>query len=420
MICENCVYLSSLKKYVVNHGTLTDCKFCGSHSICIEDKELYDFMLEKAHDVLVPTDDLSSYEQGLVFECGASEPAVFELWAFFEDYSKWAVNEFMESFADYLPKETNSSGHSVLYALDDGFLDELNNFENGWKKFLFSINNENRFFNQSATKFLDDLFAVLVVGSSLDISVVDTLGSEQSLYRARVATDVNQIKKISQDSLRELGPTPAHLASNQRMSPEGISVFYGAFDRATCISEIRPLVGDAVISGEFRALTALRLLDLNKLVDLKSNTDVFDENYVQHAHATAFFKELVFRMSRPARRSVKNPYLSTQVIFEYLSIKFDGQVDGIKYRSVQQDQAGECIALFPGASRVSATSSNVLAPSVDPFQDCEGSKLFFVPESLKYHRVRGVIYQQEEFDDDFVFTADDRLLKSLPILGSRF
>jgi hypothetical protein len=146
---------------------------------------------------------------------------------------------------------------------------------------------------------------------------------------------------------------------------------------------------------------------------------VFDDDYVQHAHATAFFKELVFQMSRPARRGVGNPYLSTQVIFEYLSVKFANQVDGIMYRSVQQDQAGECIALFPYASGVSNTASNEF-PATGIFQKKDIDRLFFVSDSVRYHRVRGVDYKQQEFEDDYVFTANDRTLKLMHCHDGRF
>lgn len=420
MICQNCVYLPTLKKYVLAQGAMTDCDFCQSHSVCVEDKDLSDFMLEKADNILVPTDCLSSYEQGLIFECSSDDPHIFELWEFFEEFSTWAVEDFMETFFENIPKEHDSSGRSILYALNDGYLDDLNDFENGWEKFLLSINNKNRFFNQQATKFLDDLFAVLIVGSKLDSSIVHVLDNEKSIYRARIAADKSTLKEINSDPVKQLGPTPAHLASNQRMSPEGISVFYGALGRSTCISEIRPLVGDTVISAEFRALTDLKILDLNKLVSLKPNIDVFDDSYVQHAHATAFFKELVFQMSRPARRGVGNPYLSTQVIFEYLSVKFANQVDGIMYRSVQQDQTGECIALFPSASSVRNNSSNESSPGGHLYQQNSQDKLLFVPNSLRYHRVRGVSYHQQEFEDDYVFTANDKMLKLLSFRDNRF
>ena len=411
LICFNCVKLPSLKKYIAQNGAQFNCVFCQKQEICSDVKTLQAFMLEKVYQVLVPVDDLSSYDQGMVFDCGADEPHIFELWAFFEDYEKFACDAFMESFIDIIPREKDDRGNVVFYALNDGTLDEINEFEDRWESFLESIRHGNRFFNELAKKFLDDLFSVFLLDSILDDSIVNVLDSETPLYRARIASDANTMKEIWSDPVKQLGPTPAYLASNQRMSPEGISVFYGALDRATCISEIRPLVGDKVISGEFRALADLKLLNLNKLVDLRFNLDFFDENYVRSAHASAFFKELIFQMSRPARRDSKNSYISTQVIFEYLSVIFREQLDGIVYRSVQQDQSGECIALFPGASFVSATGSCQLTISIEDSHRDKDEKLFFVPGSLLYHRVRGVAYQQEDFDDDFIFTLDDKILR---------
>jgi len=51
-----------------------------------------------------------------------------------------------------------------------------------------------------------------------------------------------------------------------------------------------------------------------------------------------------------------------------------------------------------------------VAPSVDIFQDSETSKLFSVPDSLKYNRVRRVNYLQEKFDDYFCIQSGRKIL----------
>ena len=175
----------------------------------------------------------------------------------------------------------------VLYALDDGLLDELNEFENRWQNFLASIINEHRFFNKTAKQYLDDLFEVLLVHGEIASTLLSSVDIETSLYRARIAGDPSVLKEIKNDPASQLGPPPSHLASSQRMTPEGISAFYGAFDRETCISEIRPLVGDSVVSAEFRALKPLHLLDLNKLVTLDPCVDIFSQKIysVQSCHS---------------------------------------------------------------------------------------------------------------------------------------
>lgn len=417
MICSDCVYMASLKKFVQNNGSRVVCNYCKSPGNCVRDSVLSELMREKAYKVLVPTDHLSSYEQGMVFECGSDTPHIFELWEFFEDYSRYACDEFMESFIQDLPSENDETGNTVLYALDDGSLDEINDFDKRWEEFLSSISNQSRFFNRNAKKFLDDLFQVLLNGDNLDQSVINTFNHDIPVYRARVAPDKETLKDIQESPTSHLGPTPSCFASNQRMSPEGISVFYGALDRETCISEIRPLVGDNVVSCEFRVLSEIHLLDLNKLISFEADFDVFHDAYLQHSHAKEFFKELVFQMSRPARRGNTNKYLPTQVVFEYFSVKYGHQIDGVMYSSVQQDQSGECIALFPQSSAVSQSGSSQLPDPNNPFFERDQSTLFLVPDSLRFHRIRGVSYQQQESENDFMFTAGEKILT---LVGDRF
>jgi hypothetical protein len=408
MICSDCVNTESLTKFIKVKGFRVKCYFCHTIGICVHDAVLSDFMADAVQKAVVSTDCLTSYEQAMVFECGSDTPDTFALCDYLDGY---ACDEFIESFAQDLPFDEGG-----LYALNDGTLDELNDFGSRWTSYMSSIESQHRFFNSTAKQFLDELFEVLLISDDIDPSLVHSVGYDIPIYRARIAADKETIKKIQSSPMSELGPPPSALASNQRMSPEGISVFYGALNIDVCISEIRPLVGDAVLSGEFRALSQLKLLNLNKLESFNAGIDIFDDGFIKYSHAVSFFKELVFQMSRPAHRGSGNPYLSTQVIFEYLSLKLGGQVDGIMYRSVQQDQAGECIALFPRANTVSESGACELVDSDDPFYEKDENVLFFVPSSIKYHRVRGVSYQQKEYTDDLVFTAGKRVLE---LIGER-
>ncbi len=219
-----------------------------------------------------------------------------------------------------------------------------------------------------------------------------------------------QIKAINKDPVKQLGAVPAKLASSQRMTPAGVSAFYAAFDRNTCISELRPIVGDGVVSGEFRPNRALNLLDLNALKDVQNNDDIFSDRWKILSHAYAFFPELVFKLTRPSSRNNQHDYLATQVIFEFLSTQFGSQIDGLMYPSIQTSGDSHNVALFPEHSL--ANNGTVYLDNSDPFQK-DNAALFFVPESIRFHKVKSASFEATEEDNSVMLTSGDSVLRKL-------
>lgn len=410
MICTNCVYHNAFKRFVASTGMNSNCSYCGKENICVEDEALDRFLLDKIHEILIPTSELSDYQQAIIFECGSDEVSVFELGDFIEMYVSIVNGTYLEGLLERLPNDTNDNGSSVLYALDDGNLEDLNDFENRWGGFINSIKHHKRFFNELALSFCNDLFSTIIDDDQILPSLVVDLPITQALYRARVAYSVRDIETIDEDPIRELGAVPAQLATSQRMTPAGVSAFYAAFDRNTCISELRPIVGDNVISGEFRPIRALKLLDLDALKDIQIDDDMFSDRWKVQSHAYAFFPELVFQLTRPSRRHSQHDYLATQIIFEYLSTEFGSQIDGIIYPSIQTNGDSYSVALFP--ERSIANNGTASIENADPFQK-NVAALFFVPESIRFHRVKGASYNATEEGSSIMLTAGDMLLKRL-------
>ncbi len=388
----------------------SECSYCGKEKICVVDEALDRFLLDKIHEILIPTSELSDYQQAIIFECGSDEVSVFELGDFIEMYVPVVNGTYLEGLLDRLPKDDDENGRPILYALDDGSLEDLNDFERRWAGFINSIQHEKRFFNKLALSLCNDLFDTIIVNDELLPSLIDDLPITQALYRARVAYSVKDIETIGEDPVRQLGAVPAQLATSQRMTPAGVSAFYAAFDRNTCISELRPIVGDSVISGEFRPIKALKLLDLDALKDIQIDDDIFSDRWKVQSHAYAFFPELVFQLTRPSRRHNQHDYLATQIIFEYLSTEFGSQIDGIIYPSIQTNGDSYSVALFP--ERSIANNGTVSLENAAPFQE-NSAALFFVPESIRYHRVKGASYNATEEGSSIMLTAGDTVLKRL-------
>ena len=102
------------------------------------------------------------------------------------------------------------------------------------------------------------------------------------------------------------------------MNAKGISVFYGAFEKETCVAEIRPPVGSYVVIGKFEFVRDLRLLDLDLLADVRDWVSHFDPNYVELKGRFAFLRFLVEEISRPVMPGDEaSDYLPTQAVAEY-------------------------------------------------------------------------------------------------------
>lgn len=101
-------------------------------------------------------------------------------------------------------------------------------------------------------------------------------------------------------------------------------------------------------------------------------------------------------MSKPKGRNDELSYLSTQVVFEYLRLRFGKQVDGLVFPSVQTGEKGTNLVLFPEASVISAKlyeppdemalAFKDLPPAVfDPHE-----KLAVIGGSLRFHKVTAI------------------------------
>lgn len=410
MICSKCVGPVQLKKLIDGQGNPGRCRYCKTVGIVVETHTLFDAILNLVRENVATEQDLTEYELGLIYECGADFVAVQGIDIVLSEWFYLGDEPYFDDLMAYVPKEflKNAHGQEQHYFSEDGNL-ELNIYEAKWNDFVQGVSHAHRFFNPHAKGFLDAVFNMLRSdGGKLKPEVVRVIACGQELYRARTVTDRDAAKKIQESPHTELGPTPKDKASSQRMTPHGIAALYCALERATCLSEIRSITGDIVVSGALTPTGQLRLLDLTKLEQVEPlPLTLFDRGYRDRLHLTTFLKSLVKKMSRPKGRNDELSYLATQVVFEFLRLEFGNEVDGLVFPSVQTGEAGTNVVLFPEACIVSA--KGFVAPDElekafgpDPFavpeSFDEGAKLAFVVNSLCYHRVTAIETKADKYD----------------------
>jgi len=144
----------------------------------------------------------------------------------------------------------------------------------------------------------------------------------------------------------QLAAPPACYAKANRMSAEGISIFYGANNIKTALAEIYNAIDRYATVAQFKNNQKLFLLDLSKILHMKLPS-LFDRENRDKRGYIRFFKEFINMIINPVDNIPAIEYVPTQILTEYFRhvYQYGYLADGIIYPSVKNPN-GKCYALF--------------------------------------------------------------------------
>lgn len=387
-VCYRCVHDAYLGRQIRRTGTSTICALCTGIRKC------------------TPLSDVVSRVEGIL-DGYVIEGEYFRRFADWGDSQEgdsldtWVstifgcdnVEPIVEAVCDRLDSYSRDTNYSKrIYRLDD--------IGHQWFEFQEGMKHGQRFFNDSAKTFLDWIFKDLYKysASSDGEAVVRLLTPKDSpsIYRARTCMTSTEVGGIAANPGRNLGAPPKERAGDGRMNPIGVPAFYGAFERETCIAELRPPVGGTVVSGEFRLNRMVRVLDFGRFekADLGPAPSFFDPKYHAKAGRRELLKYLHNEITVPVLPGAERDYLITQVIAEYLATHCKPRIDGVIFKSVQQS-AGSNIVLFSHVACAAAASWGRLQDRYGTGMS-EGPSIEYVSGSLVHHAIREVKYQVDD------------------------
>lgn len=210
-----------------------------------------------------------------------------------------------------------------------------------WEAFCEKVQYESRFVFLSTTEHAsdhpDDMTTIQLLHRLEEIIVENDMllrvPAGREFWRGRLADDPSKIGEYN--TAGALGAPPRDRVSNSRMSPAGISMFYGSDDIDTVVAEIGAhSTNRYAIVGAFKTIRDLTLLNLADLPPVPSpyhdtgRAAYFDLVFV-HAFARDLGKPIIF----DGREHIE--YVPTQVVTEYLRYVMPQSVDGILFRSAQ-------------------------------------------------------------------------------------
>lgn len=333
-VCTQCVGDSMLAAEMKNTGARRRCQICGMKRIGVDLR----VVMERVDEVYRTFFSEGAYWGELGQQGDYPEEIVGQLLGCDHDLAEWIVDQLAS-------EESRSVVHDGAGAMyDTGTKYEALEAEpwyewSLWRQFEEHIKHERRFFGRDGLKLLSELLGdlpALVQRFQINSTiVVDPEDAEApTVFRARVGGGPGKADDIYRQAPRSLGPPPLDQNVGGRMHAAGISAFYASFSRETCTRELRPHVGEEVVSAEFRVKRPIRLLNLPAFSELEPDISRFDPEYYGTTTRLLFlrsFHEVVSRPVFPTRELLD--YVPTQAVAEFLVSEMD--VDGLVFAPAQ-------------------------------------------------------------------------------------
>lgn len=162
---------------------------------------------------------------------------------------------------------------------------------------------------------------------------------------------------------RELGPAPHQFAAQNRMSPAGIAMFYGAEQKTTARAETLKKASARHAMGLFGLSREVNVLDITSSPIIS----IFDSRRAHLYDWALFMHRFLQELRKPIKKDdrVHIEYVPTQIVTEYFRTYMTDRkghpIDGILYRSATAT-GGNCIVLFVDNDEVDPEMRSELEP----------------------------------------------------------
>lgn len=334
-----------------------------------------------------------------------------------EDDVAQGIKEWLKENDSYWPPDGEDAFYDDDYVYYPAVIG-ADSFGRLWDDFQRTLMHEQRFFSARAFDLLHEIFEN--VDRQTDdqkrspVYMIKPGDDQSSFFRARTVTDYTQSKQFSSNIADELGPPPARKRTAGRLNPSGVCAFYGAFDIATCVAELRPPVGIRVALAKFEITEPICVLDTTRFAGRPKNTNMYQKGALKVLAQWNFMRGFMDQISKPVKPGEEHlDYIPTQAVAEFLAnhykVILDGKlrnIDAIIYSSAQNHGEGKNIALLGAASITGDVDEKGNRVGKGQTEDerffdailrgAEKVRIRPVQDSFTVHEVRGVKFSTDE------------------------
>lgn len=337
-----------IKDYIRDHGSHGKCSYCKREECVIDLADFVKYVGGRLFNYLEDINDAGLFLESSIFDdgdeeipgivrrCGFAAPSDADFYESngeaMEDFGlvtdSGELNEDLSSNL-YLENKIRRNPTSLLLS------DELSLL---WNQFCDLVKTKQRYTFFRSSQFDVEAFQhssnglsdILTELGSLVWNIEDKLPLSTTLYRCRPAKETDKVT-----SFADVTAPPVAASKTNRLSPSGISMFYGSFDKETPLIETRAYATTPLIyRASFEIARDLRVINLCNIpvVDFWMPSGWQEYSFLSHFHQ---------EMSKPLSPQ-DNPdieYIPSQIFTEYLRclcLSSAGKpYDGIIYQSAQ-------------------------------------------------------------------------------------
>lgn len=348
-LCAGHIEEDIIKKFIRKGSSPGYCDYCKKNKLVIPLEDLMEFLVEAVARFYTDPVEFMSYNSaeggylGTIYETKEILEEIFEL-----DIPEIALyNDIYESL-----------DVSKIWADENMYYDMPSDIMlYSWNYFKKAVKHRSRYFfglikNLQSDQYLLDSNQVLAeIGSTVKkFKLLKVLPKGTALYRCR------QHEKNDSSVLTAAGmasPPTKYALNPNRMSPAGISMFYGAFEIETSLKEtidFGDISKNYFTTVKFLLNRDLNILDLSSIPILPSP---FDPKRNKDRFSIIFLKNFIKDLTAPIKRDggVHVEYVPTQLITEYFRFPFSERIrdskkiDGIIYPSSRNSKRA-CVLFF--------------------------------------------------------------------------
>jgi len=303
--CVSCFDEPEIKSFIEGFDTIGNCDYCGTKRTNISDiSEVAHFIREGVERVYEDAVHLVAWESA---EGGYQLPTtdmqdILEGWGVFSDKLD-DPTELLEDFGFF---DATPYVRKDPYGPLSGGEEEIRR----WEQFCEQVKHNQRFTillrppdlglleeSEHPSVFIRDMARWMheELGNSISLRA--------TLFRARRRKDGERLRH------EDLTSPPSSAAGNNRMSPAGVSFFYGALDLGTAIAEVRPSLAEEVAVGSFQVCKDLFVLDFSQIPE---PTSPFREDYGFR------FEEFIRPFLEQFAEDISKPIHSDDALIDYV------------------------------------------------------------------------------------------------------